>query len=56
MYQEVTKDAVYLLTKRNAIPLKPPPPNFRNHGNYVTSIAKLGRTWVRRPRRRGPTC
>src|SRR4029079_6501955 len=26
-----------------AIPLKPPPPNFRNHGNYVTSIAKLSR-------------
>ena len=23
--------------------MKPPPPNFRNHGNYVTSIAKLGR-------------
>jgi electron-transferring-flavoprotein dehydrogenase len=43
VYQEVTKDAVYLLTKRAAIPLKPPPPNFRNHGNYVTSIAKLGR-------------
>src|SRR6058998_4144337 len=43
VYQEVTKDAVYLLTKRRAIPLKPPPPNFRNHGNYVTSIAKLGR-------------
>jgi electron-transferring-flavoprotein dehydrogenase len=43
VYQEVTKDAVYLLTKRMALPLKPPPPNFRNHGNYVTSIAKLGR-------------
>jgi electron-transferring-flavoprotein dehydrogenase len=43
VYQEVTKDAVYLLTKRRALPLKPPPPNFRNHGNYVTSIAKLGR-------------
>jgi electron-transferring-flavoprotein dehydrogenase len=43
VYQEVTKDAVYLLTKRLAVPLKPPPPNFRNHGNYVTSIAKLGR-------------
>src|SRR5919107_1455764 len=25
------------------VPLKPMPPNFRNHGNYVTSIAKLGR-------------
>src|ERR687893_2028016 len=43
VYQEVTKDAVYLLTKRRAFPLKPMPPNFRNHGNYVTSIAKLGR-------------
>src|SRR5918998_941606 len=43
VYQEVEKDAVYLLTPRRAIPLKPPPPNFRNHGNYVTSIAKMGR-------------
>jgi electron-transferring-flavoprotein dehydrogenase len=43
VYQEVTKDAVYLLTRRAAISLKPMPPNFRNHGNYVTSIAKLGR-------------
>src|ERR671934_1698439 len=43
VYQEVTKDAVYLLTRRAALPLKPMPPNFRNHGNYVTSIAKLGR-------------
>jgi electron-transferring-flavoprotein dehydrogenase len=43
VYQEVTKDAVYLLTKSKAIPIKPPPPNFRNHGNYVTSVSKLGR-------------
>src|SRR5436305_7326760 len=43
VYQKVEKDAVYLLTKRMAIPLKPPPPNFRNHGNYVTSVAKLSR-------------
>jgi electron-transferring-flavoprotein dehydrogenase len=43
VYQEVTKDAVYFLTSRLAVPLKPMPPNFRNHGNYVTSIAKLGR-------------
>ena len=42
-YQEVTKDAVYLLTKKPALPLKPMPPNFRNHGNYVTSISKLSR-------------
>ncbi|HYU59890.1 MAG TPA: electron-transfer flavoprotein:ubiquinone oxidoreductase [Solirubrobacterales bacterium] len=43
VYQEVTKDAVYLLTRRLALPLRPMPPNFRNHGNYVTSIARLGR-------------
>lgn len=43
VYQKVEKDAVYLLTKRRAIPLKPPPPNFRNHGNYVTSVSKLSR-------------
>jgi electron-transferring-flavoprotein dehydrogenase len=45
VYQEVTKDAVYFLTSRMALPLKPMPPNFRNHGNYVTSIARLGR-WL----------
>jgi electron-transferring-flavoprotein dehydrogenase len=43
VYQEVTKDAVYLLTSKAAIPMKPVPPGFRNHGNYVTSVAKLGR-------------
>jgi electron-transferring-flavoprotein dehydrogenase len=43
VYQEVTKDAVYLLTKRRALSLRPMPPNFRNHGNYVTSVARLGR-------------
>ncbi|HXV04718.1 MAG TPA: electron-transfer flavoprotein:ubiquinone oxidoreductase [Solirubrobacterales bacterium] len=43
VYQEVTKDAVYLLTSKAALPLKPVPPGFRNHGNYVTSVAKLGR-------------
>src|SRR5215207_1524553 len=43
VYQEVTKDAVYFLTSKFAAPLRPMPPNFRNHGNYVTSIARLGR-------------
>ncbi|HET7122339.1 MAG TPA: electron-transfer flavoprotein:ubiquinone oxidoreductase [Solirubrobacterales bacterium] len=43
VYQEVTKDAVYVLTKNKAFPLKPPPPGFKNHGNYVTSVSKLGR-------------
>ena len=39
----VAKDSVYFMTKRTAIPLKPTPPPFRNHGNHVTSIAQLGR-------------
>jgi electron-transferring-flavoprotein dehydrogenase len=43
VYQEVTKDATYLLTKNKAIPLKPTPPNFRKEGTYTLSIAKLGR-------------
>ena len=43
VYGEVKKDAVYLLTSKAALPLKPMPPNFRNHGNYVTSVSKLGR-------------
>ena len=37
------KDAVYLLTKKQALPLKPMPPNFRNHGNYVELGRELGR-------------
>src|ERR1051325_5184972 len=40
---KVEKDAVYLLTPKQALPLKPMPPNFRNHGNYVVSVAQLGR-------------
>jgi electron-transferring-flavoprotein dehydrogenase len=43
VYQQVEKDAVYVLTKGNHFPLMPVPPGFRNHGNYVTSVAKLGR-------------
>jgi electron-transferring-flavoprotein dehydrogenase len=45
-YGTVDKDAVYLLPNRKrAIPLKPTPPPFRNHGNHVTSVAQLGR-WL----------
>src|SRR5215218_1354656 len=43
VYQEVTKDAVYLLTSKAAIPLKPMPPNFRKEGTYTMSVSKLGR-------------
>src|SRR6266550_8165714 len=41
----VEKDTVYFMTKRRAVPLKPTPPPFRNHGNHVTSVAQLGR-WL----------
>ena len=45
-YGAVEKDTVYLLPNRKrAIPLKPTPPPFRNHGNHVTSVAQLGR-WL----------
>jgi electron-transferring-flavoprotein dehydrogenase len=45
-YGTVDKDAVYLLPNgKRAIPLKPTPPPFRNHGNHVTSIAQLAR-WM----------
>jgi electron-transferring-flavoprotein dehydrogenase len=53
VYQEVTKDAVYVLTKKHALPLKPMPPNFRNHGNYVTSVSKLGRFLAERAEEAG---
>ena len=44
-YGTVDNDAVYLLTPKRALPLRPTPPPFRNHGNHVTSIAQLGR-WL----------
>src|SRR3954471_13685060 len=42
-YQEVTKDATYFLTSKKAIPLKPPPPNFRKEGTFTMSVSKMGR-------------
>jgi len=45
-YGPVETDRVYLLPNRKrAIPLRPTPPPFRNHGNHVTSVAQLGR-WL----------
>lgn len=41
-----TKDAVWWLRgEKSATSLKPVPPNFANHGNYVTSISQLCR-WM----------
>src|SRR5918997_2541665 len=42
-YGTVDRDRVYFMTKRNAVPLVPTPPPFRNHGNHMTSVAQLGR-------------
>jgi electron-transferring-flavoprotein dehydrogenase len=45
-YGQVDKDAVYwMLGPKRALPLKPTPPPFRNHGNYVVSVAELSR-WL----------
>ncbi|HEX2105963.1 MAG TPA: electron-transfer flavoprotein:ubiquinone oxidoreductase [Solirubrobacteraceae bacterium] len=45
-YGQVEKDAVYwMLSDRRALPLKPTPPPFRNHGNHVVSVAELSR-WM----------
>jgi electron-transferring-flavoprotein dehydrogenase len=43
---KVDKETVYwMLSPKRALPLKPTPPPFRNHGNYVVSIAELSR-WL----------
>ena len=40
----VKSEAVYALTKGAALRL-PPPPQMRNHGNWVVSVSRLGR-WM----------
>ena len=41
-YGPVRGEAVYLLTKRAALRIPPPPP-MRNHGNRIYSLSQLGR-------------
>jgi electron-transferring-flavoprotein dehydrogenase len=41
-YGEVHEEAVYVLTRRNAFRI-PPPPTMRNHGNWIFSLSQLGR-------------
>ncbi len=53
IYQEVTDDAVYLLTKKRALPLVPMPPNFKNHGNYTLSVSRLSRFLAERAEEAG---
>src|SRR5215207_4156902 len=45
-FGEVDAERVYfMLNAKRAIPLVPTPPPFRNHGNYVISLAELNR-WL----------
>jgi electron-transferring-flavoprotein dehydrogenase len=45
-YGPVEGERVYFMVNRKrAIPLVPTPPPFRNHGNYVVSVAELNR-WL----------
>jgi electron-transferring-flavoprotein dehydrogenase len=45
-YGEVPGEAVYLMANaKRAIRLRPVPPNFRNHGSHVVSVAELCR-WM----------
>ena len=41
-YGDVPGEAVYVLTRRSAFRI-PPPPTMRNHGNVIVSISELGR-------------
>jgi electron-transferring-flavoprotein dehydrogenase len=43
-YGPVGDEAVYVLTRRNALRI-PPPPTMRNHGNWIFSLSQLGR-WL----------
>jgi electron-transferring-flavoprotein dehydrogenase len=43
-YGPVHGEAVYMLTRRAALRI-PPPPTMRNHGNVVFSLSRLGR-WL----------
>src|ERR671922_241395 len=39
------KTVYFMLNGRRAVPLKPTPPPFRNHGNVVVALAELNR-WL----------
>jgi electron-transferring-flavoprotein dehydrogenase len=45
-FGEVRGESVhFMLNAKRSVPLKPVPPPFRNHGNYVVSVAELNR-WL----------
>jgi electron-transferring-flavoprotein dehydrogenase len=41
-YGEVPGEAVYVMSRRSAVRI-PPPPTMRNHGNFIVSASALGR-------------
>ena len=41
-YGEVPGEGVYLLTRKRALRI-PPPPTLRNHGNWIVSISQMSR-------------
>ena len=41
-YGEVPGESVYLMSRRSAVRI-PPPPTMRNHGNVILSLSDLGR-------------
>jgi electron-transferring-flavoprotein dehydrogenase len=45
IYSEVTGEAMYVMTKSAAFRLPMPPPQMKNHGNWVISVSQLGR-WM----------
>ncbi|MEN3341824.1 MAG: electron-transferring-flavoprotein dehydrogenase [Actinomycetota bacterium] len=53
-YGEVHGEAVYVLSRRAALRI-PPPPTMRNHGNYVFSLSRLGRWLAERAEEVGAT-
>jgi len=47
-------EAVYVLTRRNALRI-PPPPTMRNHGNWIFSLSRLARRLAEDAEERGTT-
>jgi len=53
-YGPVHDEAVYVMTRRNALRI-PPPPTMHNHGNWIFSLARLGRRLAEDAEERGVT-
>lgn len=51
----VTREALYLLTERGAVPSPLMPPTMRNHGNWVASVSEIARWLGERAERAGVT-